>query len=102
MFASFNRPVVSWTDKIWFFPNSGNDRAPPASPKRYRDVLTAAGERLDIATQYAYLKLPKIHKLNPGPSGEDAEISANLAMSDHFCAKAHGSADIRAQRFPSS
>jgi len=36
--------------------------------------------------------------LNPGPSGEDAEVSANLAMSDHqLRAKAHGSADIRAQ-----
>src|SRR6516165_9047859 len=39
--------------------------------------------------------------MNPGPSGEDAEVSANLAMSDHLCAKAHGSADIRAQRSPS-
>jgi len=37
--------------------------------------------------------------MNPGPSGEDAEISANLAMSDRLCAKTHGSADIRAKTF---
>ena len=54
---------------------------------------------LDFATQQAYVR---INKSNPGPSGEDAEVSANLARSDHICAKAHGSADIRAQRFPSS
>jgi hypothetical protein len=35
--------------------------------------------------------------MNPGPSGEDAELSANLVMSDRLCAKAQGSADIRAQ-----
>jgi hypothetical protein len=41
--------------------------------------------------------------LNPGPSGEDAEVSANPAMSDHqLRAKAHGSADIRAQKYFSS
>jgi hypothetical protein len=40
--------------------------------------------------------------LNPGPSGEDAEVSANLAMSDQlFRAKAHGSADCQGPKYPS-
>ena len=41
---------------------------------------TAAISQLDFATQVAYVL---INKLNPGPSGEDTEVSANLAMSDH-------------------
>jgi hypothetical protein len=46
--------------------------------------------QLDFATQVA---LRADQQLNPGPSGEDTEVSANLAMSDHqFRAKAHGSA----------
>src|SRR5262249_40288234 len=47
---------------------------------------------LDFATEVAYVGA---NNLNPSPSGEDAE-TANLAMSDHLCAKAHGSTDIRA------
>ena len=52
--------------------------------------------RLVFATERAYVKM---QRTNPGPSGEDAELSANLAMSDRLCAKAHRSADIRAATF---
>jgi hypothetical protein len=38
--------------------------------------------------------------LNPGPSGEDTEVSVNLAMSDQlFRAKAHGSADRQGPKY---
>jgi hypothetical protein len=51
-------------------------------------------DTLDLVSQSAYVEI----KSNPGPSGEDADVSVNLAMSDHlFRAKAHGSADVRAR-----
>jgi hypothetical protein len=58
---------------------------------------------LDFATPHTYMANNIIGSLNPGPSGEDAEMSANLAMSDQpFRAKPQGSADVRAKRSTSS
>jgi hypothetical protein len=40
-----------------------------------------AANDLDFATPLDYMR---INKLNPGPSGEDTELAANLAMSDQL------------------